>query len=177
MLNKAGVRRKTTPKPPPCEAGRGLGVGMQEKSPMTRPFEVYHTQDAAAFEAIRARVRAYNRQQAPAAFNESRDELPLLVVARADDETIIGGAAAQTYWESGFLNDLSVCDDQRGSGLGSALLSRLEAEVRARGGKFVWLTTFDFQALGFYQKHGYRVVGQMDDFPPGHTLYTLRKDL
>jgi GNAT superfamily N-acetyltransferase len=119
---------------------------------MTPPFEVYHTQDEAAFEAIRAGVRAYNRQQAPSAFNESGDELPLLVVARAADGAIIGGAAAQTYWESGFLHYLWMRDDQRGGGLGSALLSRLETEVRARGGKFIWLTTFDFQAPGFYQK-------------------------
>ncbi len=29
------------------------------------------------------------------------------------------------------------------------------------------------QARGFYEKHGYRVIGQVDDYSPGH----MRKDL
>ena len=33
-----------------------------------------------------------------------------------------------------------------------------------------------FQALPFYQKYGYQVWGQLDDFPPGHTHYYLRKE-
>ena len=34
-----------------------------------------------------------------------------------------------------------------------------------------------FQALGFYQKRGYTVAGQLDGYPPGHTKYFLRKEL
>ena len=39
------------------------------------------------------------------------------------------------------------------------------------------LSTFSFQARDFYQRHGYRVVGQLDDYPPGETFYWMRKEL
>lgn len=30
------------------------------------------------------------------------------------------------------------------------------------------LDTFDFQAEGFYVKNGYKVIGEIADFPKGH---------
>jgi hypothetical protein len=43
--------------------------------------------------------------------------------------------------------------------------------------KNVFLDTFSFQAPGFYQKLGYRVFGELVDFPPGHTRQYLTKRL
>jgi hypothetical protein len=37
-------------------------------------------------------------------------------------------------------------------------------------------STYAFQALAFYQRHGYQVIGQLDDYPDGYTFYWLRKD-
>jgi hypothetical protein len=49
--------------------------------------------------------------------------------------------------------------------------------LRRRGAKHAHLDTFSFQAPGFYHKHGYRVFGELPDFPPGHRRYYLTKDL
>jgi hypothetical protein len=38
------------------------------------------------------------------------------------------------------------------------------------------LRTFSFQARRFYEKEGYRVVGELADYLPGETLYWVRKD-
>ena len=32
-----------------------------------------------------------------------------------------------------------------------------------------------FQALSFYQKLGYQIFGQLEDYPVGHTRYFLQK--
>ena len=48
---------------------------------------------------------------------------------------------------------------------------------QARGCTRAHTSTYAFQALAFYQRHGYRVIGQLDDYPDGYTLYWLRKDL
>jgi hypothetical protein len=41
----------------------------------------------------------------------------------------------------------------------------------------VKLETFSFQARGFYEKCGYKVVGQLDDCPPGQRFYWMYKAL
>jgi len=39
------------------------------------------------------------------------------------------------------------------------------------------LTTFDFQASGFYERLGYVSYGRLDGYPTDHTVHYLRKDL
>jgi hypothetical protein len=39
------------------------------------------------------------------------------------------------------------------------------------------LDTFDFQARGFYERNGYELFGTLDDCPPGHKRYYLKKAL
>jgi hypothetical protein len=39
------------------------------------------------------------------------------------------------------------------------------------------LGTFEFQARGFYERHGYRVYGRLDGFPTGHVHYHMAKSL
>jgi len=52
-----------------------------------------------------------------------------------------------------------------------------EDEARHRGAKNAYLDTFSFQAPDFYKKHGYRVFGELQDFPPGHQRHFLTKRL
>jgi ribosomal protein S18 acetylase RimI-like enzyme len=39
------------------------------------------------------------------------------------------------------------------------------------------LSSYDFQAPGFYQKHGYEVFATLEDHPRHHRNYYLRKRL
>ena len=39
------------------------------------------------------------------------------------------------------------------------------------------LSTHTFQARPFYERHGYHVIGLLDDHPRGHGQYTMRKTL
>ena len=40
-----------------------------------------------------------------------------------------------------------------------------------------FLTTFSFQAPGFYEKFGYEVVSDVPDYPKGYTYHVLKKTL
>ena len=53
----------------------------------------------------------------------------------------------------------------------------MESEAARRGCHSSHLDTFDFQALGFYEKLGYRTFGELDDYPPGHRRYSLARPL
>jgi hypothetical protein len=39
------------------------------------------------------------------------------------------------------------------------------------------LSSYTFQAPAFYERHGYAAFGQIDDYPPGHTMFFLSKQL
>lgn len=56
-------------------------------------------------------------------------------------------------------------------------MTMIEAAAAARGAESVHVDTYDFQALGFYERNGYEVFGQLDDYPIGHTRFFLRKSL
>ena len=53
----------------------------------------------------------------------------------------------------------------RGQGLGSRLLEAAENEFRQCGCKYAFVDTFSYQAPAFYEKHGYREVFTLEDYP------------
>jgi ribosomal protein S18 acetylase RimI-like enzyme len=72
--------------------------------------------------------------------------------------------------------------DRRGQGLGSRLLTSVEASLVARGARTLRIETSSLEGQGgarrFYERAGYRVVGLIADFyRPGDDLVTLAKRL
>ena len=98
----------------------------------------------------------------------------LTVLSRHDGE-IVGGLLGYTAWNWLFVKQLWVADAFRRRGLGRSLMRAAEHEARSRGCLHAHCDTFDFQALPFYQKLGYHIFGQLDDYPVGHTRYFLQK--
>lgn len=90
---------------------------------------------------------------------------------------VLGGLTGLTYWGWLEIGDLRLEEGLRGRGYGRVLLRMAEEAARERGCSRVWLRTFSFQARGFYEKEGYQVVGELEDYPPGETFYWMRKDI
>lgn len=66
----------------------------------------------------------------------------------------------------------------RGQGYATKLMETLENAAKKLGSHLSMVDTFDFQALGFYQKIGYEVFGVLDDCPClGNKRYYLKKVL
>lgn len=78
-----------------------------------------------------------------------------------------GGITASLYWNWLELEDFWLPEPLRGQGLGSAILAQIEQIGRKKGASKVLLTTFEFQARSFYERHDYRVVGVVEDYPSG----------
>lgn len=76
-----------------------------------------------------------------------------------------------------YVNILFVKENHRRKNLGSILLQKVEAEAKSIGASLVHLDTFDFQAKGFYIKHGYEIFEILDDCPTGHQRFYLKKKL
>ncbi len=122
---------------------------------------------------LRAGLRAYNRAQVPELLSQVKMEGA--VVAYADDGSIIGGATGNDDWGWLYVDTLWVDAAQRGQDYGTRLMTAIEQTARVNGFIGVYLMTADFQALGFYQKLGYQIVGQCPNRPAGHTTYYLVK--
>lgn len=71
---------------------------------------------------------------------------------------------------------LWVAEGLRGQQIGSEILMQAEETARERGCKFAFLDTFDFQAPIFYEKHGYKEVFILDNYPlTGKRFYFVKE--
>lgn len=104
------------------------------------------------------------------------DWRPLVILLRDADGRLIGGLKGSTEWGWLHVEYLAVEEPHRRRGHGSRLLAAAEREALARGCHDAFLDTFSFQALPFYEAHGYRVFGELEGFA-GHTKHFLRKRL
>lgn len=105
------------------------------------------------------------------------DRHPVAIVIRDDAGAIIGGLWGRTGYRWLFVEYLALPPEARGQGQGRALMAATEAEARRLDCIGVWLDTYSFQARGFYEKLGYHVFGQIDDYPPGAARFFLSKRL
>jgi ribosomal protein S18 acetylase RimI-like enzyme len=116
-----------------------------------------------------AQTRGYN-----ATFTE-RDVRPLCVFNRNDSGEIVAGLTGRTYWNYLEVEFLWVSEAHRGLGIATQLMEKAESEAIARGCQFSQLDTFSFQALGFYERLGYREFGRLNGFCGRHTRHFLSK--
>lgn len=96
---------------------------------------------------------------------------------RDERRQILAGITGWTWARACEIERLWVHPDWRGKGYGEQLLEAAEAQARARGCEVITLDSYSFQAPGFYQKNGYELAWQLEDFPPDHSRCYLVKRL
>jgi GNAT superfamily N-acetyltransferase len=109
---------------------------------------------------ILRQLLAYNASQAGPLNHQQ-----VVLTARGRDQAMVGGLVGAHYWNGMFIDLLWIHDAHRGQGIGSALMKRVEADTKARGGELLFLNTFSFQAPGFYEKLGYKAFGTLEGMP------------
>ncbi len=102
---------------------------------------------------------------------------PLAVLIRDNENKIVGGLVGKTQWGWLFISHLWVAEMLRGQGYGRELMLQAEEIAKQRGCSYAYLDTFSFQSLGFYERLGYQKFGILENFPPGHQRYFLKKEI
>ena len=119
---------------------------------------------------LRANIVAFNDRH----FNTKRVPLGFKVML---DERVVAGINGNVFGHWLLINWLWCDETTRGNGLATQLLNALELAAKERGAKISQLDTLDFQAKPFYEKKGYSVKYQMDNYPLGGSRYFMEKVL
>jgi GNAT superfamily N-acetyltransferase len=122
--------------------------------------------------AVVAQLTAFNAEN-----GYPPDTQPLAVLLRDGAGEAVGGLWGKTGYGWLFVEFLSVPEALRGRDFGSSLMAAAEALARERGCVGAWLTTFSFQARGFYERLGYTVFGELENSPGKNVRIFLRKRL
>lgn len=122
------------------------------------------------FETLKNGLNGFNLLHAGPLYREKISSF-----AKDEDDNVVGGIVGEIVWGWLYIEGLWVGEFAREQGIGSSLLSKLEAFALSRGVKNFRLETTSFQALDFYKKQGYVVFGELPDMPPTFTSFFLKK--
>ena len=128
-------------------------------------------EDPQTFDALIAGMKAYNKR-----FVDAPPAQKFNIAARDGAGRIVGGIAATLSAGSMYLEVVWNDDAIRGQGHGRRMMAMIEDEGRKRGALDSWLYTMSWQARPFYEKLGYKAVGEVP-FPGGHQRIVLWKAL
>ena len=139
---------------------------------MTAPIQPQHDLSPVKIDAIEERI--YNHNHRAIGRNDGRR---LAFVIRDETGRMIGVAAGYTWAGSSELKQMWIDEAFRGRGYARELLNAFVAEAASRGVRQIWVTSYDFQAPGMYEKAGFRRVAEFAAWPEGHSNVVLCKTL
>ena len=118
------------------------------------------------------KIIEFNREN-----REINDRYPVAVTVKNNEGEIVAGASGQTFGHWLHLTTLWVSEQLRGQNYGSKLLGEIEKVAKSRHCKQCLLDTLDYQAMPFYQKHGYKIVWAQESYPLTGCKYFMTKTL
>ena len=123
-------------------------------------------------QAIITPLAEYNKKTGPPT------DFKGVVLTLEADGNIVGGLWGKCAYDWLHIEAIVVPAEARGAGIGRELMQRAESLATRNSCVGVHLSTLEFQAKGFYEKLGYTVFGELQDFPAsGGSQYFMRKRL
>ncbi|MCP4412292.1 MAG: GNAT family N-acetyltransferase [Gammaproteobacteria bacterium] len=138
-------------------------------------IEITEKADKNDLATISKGLQSYNRKTIGK--QTDGEVLNFAVFARDDDGVIIGGVRAVAFWNWLTIELLWLKDENRGLGLGTQLMEEAEKYAMENNYYLSIVETASFQAHDFYEKLGYSVFAELDDFPKGYKNYYMKKVL
>lgn len=94
-----------------------------------------------------------------------------------DDAHFAGGIQVSICADSMYINRLVVSEEYRRKQVGSKLMNLIEDKARELDVYSISTGTAEFQARGFYEKLGYKVVMIKENDPKGYNSYKMTKKM
>ena len=101
-----------------------------------------------------------------------------LTVRVEQEGRVVAGVSGWTWGQAAGIGMTWVHEDRRGTGVGTSAMTAFEREAKRRGCAHVFVTSFTFQAPGFYQRLGYQEIFRWESVPTaGRDDVHMRKEL
>jgi GNAT superfamily N-acetyltransferase len=106
-------------------------------------------------------------------------QIETLAVAIRDlaDGSVVGGLWGRTGMGWLTIELIFVPENLRGQRIASRLIGIAEAEALRRNCHSAWLETLNIRARALYERLGFVLFGELQDFPLGNSRSFLRKKL
>lgn len=98
----------------------------------------------------------------------------IVLVARTDRDTVVGGLVASTSYGWLLIKSLWIDVEHRRKGIGMSLMREAESKGRAAACHSAWLDTSNPQSKKFYQQLGYESFAELAN-KPGQRPETHRR--
>ena len=138
-------------------------------------YKISQEQNERKKSLINNKLYEYNLKHFPKDLRGRYQEINLFLTDANDQ--ICGGILGEICWNWLEIHTLMVDDEIRGLGYGSKLLVEIEKIALSNNCDFIKVDTLSFQALDFYENHGYQVYGILDNVGRDYMHYYLKKDL
>lgn len=106
-----------------------------------------------------------------------RDWQPVNLLLRTAAGDLAGGLMGHVWGGWLDIKTLWIGEAHRGQGWARRLIAEAEAFAVKHGARSATLDTHNPAARALYERLGYRVVGTLEDFPPGFSKTLMRKQL
>jgi len=90
------------------------------------------------------------------------------------EEELKGGLVGMIYWNLMEIEDFYISQSHRSKGYGKELLLKAIDIAHEKRLNYILLRTYSFQAKDFFYKYGFRVIGEITDYPPGDSFYIMK---
>ena len=97
----------------------------------------------------------------------AREEAHISILIRRDDGGIIGGLNGLAHWRWLYIRHLWVEQNYRRLGYAKKLISIAKDLAYERNYIGVYIDTFDVNTAHFYEKVGFKLCGEIPNFPIG----------
>ena len=94
-----------------------------------------------------------------------------------DGKVVAAIMAGVSEIDIGWIWKIWVDEEYRHQGLGTLLLKHFEKLAKQKGATVITTEEIFDWNVGFFLKSGYKVTGELQDFPKGHTYYLIEKIL
>ncbi|MFC6182117.1 GNAT family N-acetyltransferase [Lactiplantibacillus daowaiensis] len=107
----------------------------------------------------------FQQQLSDNAIKYERDITETVGIGAFDNDKLVGGVLMTRRYDHLYIARLAIDKAYRGQQLGTKLIDAAEAWARERQVLNITLSTRDYQAVGFYEKCGFKRYGKVVDLP------------